>query len=476
MAVAGAGLAGLVTGAILARQGMHVIVVDGPDRIGGRGGSTPHRDYWLDGGQRDGADVGDLQVGWRYGQIAAREAGVNVPLRVVEPVVRVHHLPESRGEARVVDGRWGAKGFLQLARDGFGCPEEQLPGFGAVLAKIASATPEERRAAIPVSLGEWTREHVPHPEVRRALLTMVTVVYCQHPERASVGRLMGFLAPREDLPPLETAFPDHPEIGGMQGLMAPWHDAIESSGGRVLLGLEPREVTFDAARANGVVAVDESHLALEIRAHRVVIAAPLWQALPLLPPERVAPELLALARALEDEQADAVCWQAGLTRLPRLRATGEPESHVGWNRVLVGPTRRYLGGYHLPSLASRCAAPPGRHLLHAFIARWLARDERIAWSDSRVSIDRVVEHLHRFYLDLDACIEWCGYQAIARPACLAWYWSPVVRHGVEVPGCDGVFLASTTFESEAGPVDIAAHAGLEAARAISASFERDPTR
>ena len=35
-----------------------------------------------------------------------------------------------------------------------------------------------------------------------------------------------------------------------------------------------------------------------------------------------------------------------------------------------------------------------------------------------------------------------------------------------MPGCPGLYLASTTFESEAGPVDISAHAGLEAARAI----------
>ena len=75
VAVAGAGLSGLVAGAILARNGRRVIVVDRPGLVGGRGGSTPHRGYWLDGGHRDGTDVGDLQVGWRYGQLAEAEAG-----------------------------------------------------------------------------------------------------------------------------------------------------------------------------------------------------------------------------------------------------------------------------------------------------------------------------------------------------------------------------------------------------------------
>ena len=78
----------------------------------------------------------------------------------------------------------------------------------------------------------------------------------------------------------------------------------------------------------------------------------------------------------------------------------------------------------------------------------------------------MIAHLRRFYVDLDECVEWSGIQRIERPACLAWYWAPIVRHGVGFPGCERLWLASTTFESEAGPVDIAAHAGLEAAHAI----------
>ncbi len=468
VAVAGAGLAGLVAGAILARRGRRVAVLDGPARPGGRGGSTSHRGYWLDGGQRDGRDVGDLQVGWRYGQLAAREADVDVPLRVVEPRVRVHQLPEdpARGEARVVDGHWGAKGFVRLAREALGCPEALIPDLAKLLAQLAGTSAEERRAAIPLPLVDWLARHAAHPELRRAVLTLVTVIYCEHPERASAGRLMGFLARRDDLPPLQTAFPNHPELGGMQGLVAPFAEAIEARGGRLLLGLEPAEVLFAGERAAGLVARDESHLALEVRARSVVLAYPVWQALALVPAARVDPSLAALARALEDEQAEAIGWQAGLTRLPRLRATGQAEAHVGWNRLLVGPERRYLGGFHLPSLACASAAPPGRQLLHAFVARWAARDERVAWSEARASIERVLAYLRSFYLDLDACVEWSATQWIERPACLAWYWAPLLRHGVHVPGCPGLYLASTTFESEAGPVDISAHAGLEAARAI----------
>ncbi|MFQ5514648.1 MAG: hypothetical protein ACE5FG_09420 [Myxococcota bacterium] len=40
------------------------------------------------------------------------------------------------------------------------------------------------------------------------------------------------------------------------------------------------------------------------------------------------------------------------------------------------------------------------------------------------------------------------------------------RHGPRVPGCRGVVLAGTTIESDAGPVDISAHAALQATRVL----------
>ncbi|MCH7482589.1 MAG: ABC transporter substrate-binding protein, partial [Chloroflexi bacterium] len=69
----------------------------------------------------------------------AEAAGVEVPIRVVEPVVRVHQLPETpgSGEAQVAQGQWGAKGFIDLAIGGFGCPEAKVGELASVLAKLA---------------------------------------------------------------------------------------------------------------------------------------------------------------------------------------------------------------------------------------------------------------------------------------------------------------------------------------------------
>ncbi len=473
VAIAGAGLAGLVAGAVLAKRGLEVAIVDRVPQVGGRGGSTLHRGYWIDAGHRDGMDVTDLQIGWRYGQIAAREAGVEIPLREIGAGMRVHLLPGEPGAARaILEGRWDAAGMAGLARDALGCPPERLPEFGKALAALAGASETEREAALALPLSMWLEAQVEDPRVRRALLTLVAVIFCEYPERASAGRLMAFFGRSAEGPRMQTGYADHPEVGGMQGLMEPFADAIRARGGTILHGLEPRLVRFDGVRAAGLVAVDEHHLVQEIEARFVVLAAPLWQALPLLPSERVPRELAALARALEDEQGDALGLAVGLRRLPRLRnadgSAGPPESHIGWNRLLVGDERRYWGGFHFPSLGSRRAAPEGHQLLHAYVVRWLRKQERPSWEVSRQRIERVRDYLRRFYVDFDDCCEWSELQWVQRPSCMAWYWAPLRRHGLRVPGCDGLFLASSTNESDAGPVDVAAHAGLEAARAILA--------
>ena len=367
-----------------------------------------------------------------------------------------------------MEGDWSAKGFAALARDGFGCPRESVPEFLALLARLASAAPEERSAALRVPLADWLPAHVADEGLRQALLGMVKVIYCQYPERASAGRMMDFLAAQRGDPPLIAAYADDAEAGGMQGLMRPWARAIEERAGTILLGHKPVEVLFDGDRACGLLAVDPRHLALELRARAIVLAYPVWQALPLLPRERVAPELSELAAQLADEQSDAVGWHAGLRRLPRLRTSGEPDTQIGWNRLLVGPERRFTGGFHIPSLVSRAQAPEDRHLLHVFVNRWLRSDERIPWGDSRRLMEDVITYLRQYYADLDDCLEWSSYQYVERPAILAWYWAPVERHGVRLPDLDGLYLASTTIESDAGPVDIAAYAGLEAAREILA--------
>jgi phytoene dehydrogenase-like protein len=466
--VIGSALGGLVAGAILARHGRRVVVLEHADSVGGRAGAVARPDgYWIDFGHRDGHDVGDCQVAWHYGAEAAREAGIELALRPLASPLRLHRFPE--GE--VVDGgAWGPGGFLAAARDFFECPADGLDELTTVVGRLAAATPAEIEAAIPQTLATWLPAHVRHPGVRRALLLMATVIFHRHPEEASVGRLMQFF----QTPKAGPFIPDDDEAGGMQGLIEPWARAIRARGGEIALGWKPVEVVVAGGRVRGAVAVDRTNLVREVRAPVAISTYPVWENFALVDERRFPRDFVASARELERHRADLIGWQAGLHRLPTIRTTGRPEHHAGWNRLLRGPERAYRGGYQITSMTSRRAAPPGRHLLELVMARWLRGGSTAGqpWTAARAELDEAIAYLGRFYSDLDACVEWSAYQYVSAPQVASWAWAPLRRHSLVVPGIEGLLLAASTLEAPAAIVDLAAYAGLAAAREALALLAR----
>src|SRR5581483_10901757 len=159
------------------------------------------------------------------------------------------------------------------------------------------------------------------------------------------------------------SIPDDDQVGGMQGLIEPWARAIRARGGEIALGWKPVEIVVDGGTVRGAVAVDRANLVREVRAPVAISTYPVWENFDLVDAALFPPEFVAAAHELRKHRADLVGWQAGLRRLPTIRATGRPEHHAGWNRLLAGSERRYRGGYQITSMTSRRAAPPGKHLL-----------------------------------------------------------------------------------------------------------------
>jgi len=464
VAIVGADLAGLVAGAILTKHGRRVVILEHADTVGGRSGAvqTPEG-YFIDFGHRDAHGVGDCQFPWHHGAEAAREADVEIVAHPITRVLRVHRLPDGP----VFDGGdWSAGGFLGVAREFFECPADGLDELRDVLARLAAATPDEVAAALPVGLGAWVEANVRHPGVRRALLLMAAVIFHPRPAEASAGRLMQFFQNPKGLPRLA----DDAQVGGMQGLMEPWARAIRARGGEIALGWKPVEIVVDDGRVRGAVAVDRANLVREVRAPAVISTYPVWENFELVDARIFPPEFVSAAWELARFRADLIGWHAGLRRLPTVRATGTPDDHPGWNRFLVGPEgeRRYAGGYHIPSLTSRHAAPPGRHLLSWVMARFFDGGTTAGppWTAARAHLDMAVDYLRRYYADLDDCIEWSAHQHVAAPQSMSCSWAPVERHGLTVPGIDGLLLAGATLEAPAGIVDISAYAGRAAAHAV----------
>ena len=464
VAIIGADLAGLVAAAILTKHGRRVVVLEHADTVGGRSGSVSTPDgYWIDFGHRDAHGVGDCQFPWHHGAEAAREAGVEIVSHPITRVLRVHRLEDGT----VLDGGdWSAGGFLAMARDFFECPPDGLDELRDVLGRLPTTAPDAVEAALTVRLDAWVERNVRHPGVRRALLLMAAVIFHPRPCEASAGRLMQFFQNPKGLPHIA----DDAQAGGMQGLMEPWARAIRERGGEIALGWKPIEIVVDDGRVRGAVAVDRTNLVREVRAPVVISTYPVWENFELIDARRFPPDFVAAAEALKGYRADLVGWHAGLRRLPTVRATGRPDDHPGWNRFLLGAAgeRRYAGGYHIPSLTSRHAAPPGKHLLSWVMARFFDGGTTAgpSWTAARAHLDLAVAYLRRYYADLDDCIEWSAYQHVTAPQSMSWSWAPVKRHGLTVPGIDGLLLAAATLEAPAGIVDISAYAGRAAARAV----------
>src|SRR6266566_1370461 len=409
--IVGAALAGLVAGAILTRHGKRVVLLDQADTVGGRGGAVERPGgWWIDFGHRDGHDVGDCQVVWHHGAEAAREAGVEIALRPVEAPLRLHRFPEG---TVLEGGGWGPEAFLATARDFFECPADGLEELAATVRRLASASAAEVEAAIPEGLGAWLPAHVRHPGVARAL---------------------------------------------------------RGGGGEIALGWKPVEIVVEGGAVRGAVAVDRTNLVREVYAPAVITTYPVWENFDLIDERLFPADFVAAARELRRHRADLVGWQAGLRRLPTIRATGRPEHHAGWNRLLWGPERVYRGGWQITSMTSRRAAPPGKHLLTLVMARFFRGGSTAGqpWSAARAQLDQAIAYLRRFYADLDDCLEWSAYQYVAAPQAMSWAWAPVRRHALTVPTIRGLFLAGSTLEAPAAIVDLAAYAGLEAARRVLA--------
>jgi phytoene dehydrogenase-like protein len=465
--IIGADLAGLVAGAILTRGGRRVVILEQADSVGGRGGAVQTADgFWIDFGHRDAHGVGDCQFPWHHGAEAAREAGVEIAMHTITRPLRLHRLHDGT----VLDGGdWSAGGFLAAARQFFECPDDGLDELGAALGRLAAASPEEVEAALPIRLGTWVESNIRHAGVRRALLLMAAVIFHPRPAEASTGRLMQFFQIPKSLPHIA----DDAEAGGMQGLMEPWARAIRQRGGEIALGWKPVEIIVDAGRVLGAVAVDRTNLVREVLAPAVISTYPVWENFDLIDARHFPADFVAAAEELKRYRADLIGWQAGLRRVPAVRTTGKPDDHAGWNRFLLGAAgeRRYAGGYHIPSLTSRRAAPPGKHLLSWVMARFFdgGTTSGPPWTAARAHLDTAIAYLRQYYVDLDDCIEWSAYQYVAAPQSMSWSWAPVRRHDLTVQGINGLLLASATLEAPAGIVDIGAYAGRAAAHAVLAA-------
>ena len=470
--IVGASLGGLTSAALLATRGHQVAVVDRLEHPGARCGSLEYEGYQIAFGHRDGHGVGDNVFGLPLHFLAAaQEAGAEVHSRRLAGGMRLHRLPARTSADLHLGGRPGLDrlaGARETVQVLTGCEvvsDESARGYLAAMHDLRSMSDEEREALVPMRLGSWLDRHVDDDVVRHAILQVGEVMFPSPSENTSVGRLVGFLQEARAYGS-RGIYPADPEAPGMQGLIAPWVRAIEQHRGELWLGWRPLEIVVEDRRVTGVVAVNAANLVQEFLAPVVITDYPSWELLEMLDEEALPAGFAEAAARMREHGNDFAGWWAGLSHLPTRRADGQTEDMPGWHRVLWGDqaVKRYHGAFQFASCHAPGVAPPGKHLLEVVISHWGEGEGRRwrHWRDARRAVDRILEYVRWYYLDLDECVEWSRYQYLSGPEMRACYLKPVARHPVKVSTVEGLYLAGSTTEGLGGYQDLECEAAMAA--------------
>jgi phytoene dehydrogenase-like protein len=484
--VVGSSLGGLTAAALLSRRGYHVAVVDPLDLPGGRSGSIEYHGYHIPFGHRDGHGVGDNVFGLPLHYFAAaRAAGAVVHSRRLAGGMRVHRLPARTSDDLFLGGRpgvdrlAGARDTIRVLTGRDDASDDTAREYLDAMRTLRSISGDEQRALLPVPLGEWLDRTVDDEIVRHAILQVGEVMFPSPAEHTSVGRLVAFLQESREYGS-RGMYPDDPDAPGMQGLVAPFVRVVEQTGGELWLGWKPIEIVVEDRRVTGVVAINAANLVQEFAAPVVVTDYPAWDLPDLVDEDLLPTDFAATSQRMRDHTNDFAGWWAGLSRLPTRRSDGETEDMPGWHRMLWGDqaVKRYHGAFQFASCHSAHIAPEGKHLMEVVISHWGEGEGKRwrHWRDARTAIDRILDYVRWYYVDLDDCVEWSRYQYLSGPEMRACYLKPVARHPVKVTTIEGLYMAGPTSEGLGAYQDLECETAMRAVALVESEGSRRRSR
>jgi len=222
--VIGAGAGGLFTAARLASQGRSVLVLERLDKVGGRASTTDVDGFCVN----DGAIV--IEVGG-ITQRTCEEVGAKFEIREPTPPILY------RIKGKDVDVTGGGWGFMleKLTRQG----AKLVSGIGA--ARQDSGLPEDE-----ISTADWVRKYTKNEGVHGIFRNMCASVFAVSSEELPARVFLTYFTRKSAF----KRFGFHPE--GTIGLWRALAEAVESHGGRLVLGAEVTRIRIDEGRVTGV--------------------------------------------------------------------------------------------------------------------------------------------------------------------------------------------------------------------------------
>lgn len=465
--VVGAGVAGLVCAAALARAGARTLVVDAAKRAGGQLQTVSHQGWAVDTGPlfwdavgipevlsaigADEVSVGTLRERDALRLVVAREGGSAFdPLRIPVP------------------GGATSPSTLDAIRALYGVPPRIFAGVGEVYQELAAASAEQLDDWRTTTLADFARERGLEPLAAAALRRSATLLGALAPERASIAFLAQharWLATPKA--PGIMAAGDGP-VAGTRGVVQALIDTCLDAGADLRLGTRATGIALDRGRFVKLdVRREEQGFADEVLADHCVLAIPRAQLAGVLPRE-----VLAALDAASPEPAGwsglGVAW--ALRGMPALR-DGSDASEAPLVR-LVPPVEAATPGtlampatLFWPSVLAPRVAPPGGALLIAQLPLPAGTTTDALEVGRQLALLRtLVREIHPSLLEK---LEWERHWVVVAgpPDPFAAPSLPAV-----VPGCRGLLLAGADVAGStlASGVAAAALSGRAAAERIRA--------
>jgi phytoene dehydrogenase-like protein len=374
--VVGSGLGGLCCGALAARHGLDVLVLEAHDRPGGAAHGFERRGFRFESGPSLWSGLGRWPSTNPLAQVL-RAVGESVPVIAYQDWGLL--LPEGRLRVGV-----GSDPFLQLLRElrGVAVADEwaafmawlepycraaaSLPllalrpglGMAGVLGARGSAAllrHAPRLAALGGAFGPLARRHLRDPFLlhwAEMLSFLISGLPMDQTSAAAMATLFGEWFQ-------DDACLDYP-VGGSPAVVAALVRGLERHGGALRCQAPVRRILVEGDRAVGVELGDGERL----RARQGVVSnASPWDTLALLPPEST-PARWRLQIEQTPACASFLHWHVGLR--------GDGLDALPIHHVWVGDWQRGIGAERnmvvlsMPSLLDPQLAPAGHQVLHGY--------------------------------------------------------------------------------------------------------------
>jgi len=365
--VVGAGVAGLVCAAVLARGGVRTVLVEAGKRPGGQLQTIAHQGYAVDTGPLFWDALGFSDV---LGAVGASEVGLgSLHERDALRLVVAREGGNAFDPLRIpVPGGVTAPSTLDAVRALYGVPPRVFASLGEVYQELTSASAEQLESWRALSLGDWLGERALEPVTAAAVKRSASLLGALTPERASLAQLAQhtrwLASPKA---PGLMAAGDGP-VAGARGIVQALVDACIDAGADLRLGTRATGLALDRGRfARLDVRREEQSFADEVLADSCVLAMPRAALASVLPQE--------LGRTLDASFPAPPAWSGvgiawALRAMPDLRGAGSPTDaplvrlvpppDAGTAGTLAAPATLFWPSVHAPRVA-----PPGGALLIA---------------------------------------------------------------------------------------------------------------